>query len=521
MTCPVVLSAQSQHKPWLQHHNKETGIMKATIAAVVSVTLFAATPRAEVSVKNEVKVTTDAAKASAIDSAPRGDIEAFNDGKLYYNAIPSTPAAGTAVKVIDSKDDTDFLIKAYRLQTKGIASEIAEYLTTAVAKEQGKVEVSVNTRTGEEILLVTAPVFQYPYLESVITSLDSDGVKYRKDGTKIGTYKPKNRLASELDRLTTEALASKFAITYADDTVNTIYYLDAPSYFDATINTFAAFDVPPEQVRIEAQIVEIEQGDDFNFGLALEAWKEALPESVDMQLDFAQSKGRADLNMSPDSWARYAAQSVLIQGMRPKAAANFINYLVRTGHAKLLSSPTVVAQNGRQATISSLDNVSFKAYSTPDAPLNKQASTGISLAITPTIGAETISLHIDASVNSLVGWGSGNDPIINTRATTAHVVLTDGELFTLSGLRKDTLAKSDERVPVLGSIPLVGYAFRHEIDVKKSSEIIVLLTPHKVTSSNGAEQRERELLQSVSDEKEQPARSGAEQFVDRVIFNKK
>ena len=495
--------------------------LKTQYLAVGSLLAWSLMTNAEVLVRNEVKVQAEAAKATTIADAPKGGIQAFNEGKLYYNAIPSTPAAGTAVKVIDSKRDIDYLIKAYRLKTKGIAAEVAQYLRTVVNKADGKVEVSVNTKTTDEVLLVTAPEYQFPYVEAVIAALDHQGTKYYEDGTKLGAYKAKNRLASELGALAVQALASKDAIAYADDRVNTIYYADSPSYFDGTLETFKSFDVPPEQVRIEAQIVEIELDNDFNFGLALEAWKEALPENVDLQLDFAQSKGRADLNASPDSWARYAAQSVLIQGMRPKAAANFINYLVRTGHAKVLSSPTVVAQNGRQATISSLDTIAYKSYTSPDKPLSKQGSIGISLTITPVIGSDTLQLSINATVSSLVGWGSGNDPLINARATTADVVLKDGELFTLSGLRKDTLAKEDERVPVLGAIPLVGYFFRHEIDVKKSSEIIVLLTPHKVTPANSAEERERSLLQSVSSEAGQPAPSGAEQFVDRVILNKK
>jgi type II secretory pathway component GspD/PulD (secretin) len=297
--------------------------------------------------------------------------------------------------------------------------------------------------------------------------------------------------------------------------------MDSPSYYNATVKYIEEFDVPPEMVRIDANIVEVEMNDDFNFGLALEAWKEALPEAVDMQLDFAQSKDRADLNMEPGSWAQYAAQSISIQGMRPKAMANFINYLVRTGKAKVLSRPTVVAMNGQEATIASLDKVSYKAYSTPDTPLNKQSDVGVALTITPTIGSQTLSLAIDASVNSLVGWTSANDPIINTRSTTANVVLQDGELFSLSGLRKDVVTKQDERVPILGSTPLIGYLFRHEIDVKTTSEIVVLLTPHKVTPKTSVLDRERELLQSTNAEVTAPPPPPMDQFINRVILNKK
>ena len=98
-------------------------------------------------------------------------------------------------------------------------------------------------------------------------------------------------------------------------------------------------------------------------------------------------------------------------------------------------------------------------------------------------------------------------------------MLKDGEVFTLSGLRKDTIAKSDDGVPILRSIPLLGYAFRHEIDVKKTSEIVVILTPHKVTPENALAEKDKGMLKNVQDEV-QTEKSGIDKFVDRVILNK-
>ncbi|MCX7846843.1 MAG: hypothetical protein N2595_02255 [bacterium] len=462
---------------------------------------------------------TEPKTATSVPAA--GTAEVFKQGQLFYHAMPSTPAGGTAVKVIDSKDDTDFICKVYKLKSKGVAAEIASFLRVPVEKENGKVYVSCNTRTGDEYLVITAPLFQFPHLEAALEMLDDEGTKFYEDGTKIGVYTVKNRSATELGPLVQNALQSQYGLSFPDDTVNKVYYIDAPSYYDATVKFVQEFDVPPEMVRIEAEIVEVEMDDDFNFGMALEAWKEALPENVDMQLDFQQSRDRVDLNMNPGDWAQYAAQSIIIQGMRPKAMANMINYLVRKGKAKVLSRPTVVAMNGKEAVIASLDKINYKAYSTADEALNKQTDTGISLTITPTIGSETLSLAINAQVSSLVGWTSSGDPIINTRSTTANVVLKDGELFTLSGLRKDTITKTDERVPILGSIPLVGYLFRHEIDVKKTSEIVVLLTPRKVSPSRGVMEKERELLQQTQSDVTAPEPGAVEAFVDRVILNKK
>ncbi len=489
----------------------------ATPAAGAAAEAAAGAARNQLVLQNQIDVKTPVA-GNAIN-VPDGTRENFDKGKLFYNAVPQTPAIGTSLKIIDSKKDTDYLIKTYKLKTPGVSDEIAQYLRTVVTKEQGKVEVSVNPKTRQEYLLVTAPIYQFTSIEEAIANLDFEGTSYYEDGTKIGSYKAKNRLASDLNNLLVNALSSKGAITYADNTVNKIYYQDAPSYYDATMQYFKEFDVPPEQVRIEARIVEIELGDDFNFGMNLDAWKEALPDNIDMSFDFEKSKNSI-VDMQPDKWARLAAQSLNLQGIHPKAAANIINYMVRNGYGKVLSSPTVVALNGQQATIASLDNIPYNSYSSDDARVtNRQATTGISLSITPTIGEETLTLSINAYVNSLVGWGSDNAPVINTRTTTATVVLKDGELFTLSGLKKDTIAKTDEGVPILKSIPLVGYAFRHEIDVKKTSEIVVLLTPRKVTSANAVAESDKAKLKEVSDEVSTD-KNGIEKFVDRVILNK-
>ncbi len=504
---------------------KPFSICAIAIIGIVPLTTFGqnivetATPPPPARLQTQIQI--DPTRNVGAQAIPNGTADAYKSGKLYYHAVPSTPAAGSVVKIIDSKKDTDYAVKVYCLKTKGIVAELGPFIRTAVEKEGGKVEQTVDTETLDECLVVTAPDFQFAFLDEAIPHLDHPGLSYNEDGTVDGAFKLKHRLASEIAQIIQNVLQSKDAVTYADNVVNMIYYKDDPSVIEATMEYVNLLDVPPEQVRIEAQIVEIENDADFNFGLALEAWKEGLPENVDMQLDFQQGSNNSNMNLDPKSLAQYAAQSIIIQGMRPKAMANFINYLSKSGHAKVLSSPTVVALNGQSATIASLDNIPYKTYSSPDTPLSKQTSTGVSLTILPTIGTETMTLAINAAVNSLIGWTGTGEPIVNTRTTTANVVLKDGELFSLSGLRKDSVTKADERVPVLGYIPLVGYAFRHEIDVSRTSEIIVFLTPKKVVPEKGVTDREREFLNKHRGEIDAPPPSAARDLLDKLILNKK
>ena len=432
----------------------------------------------------------------------------------YYHAVPSAPGVGQAVRIVESHDDTDYIVKVFPLKNPDGAFEIVGILKAAIDAERGDIRASINDETEEATLIVTAPDFQMPYIENAIERLDKKGVSFDNDGTETLVYTFKNRQGKDLADMIEGTMLSGYGDIMVDEDLNQVIINDTPTSLACVQEQLPKFDTPTRQVRIECEIVELEDSDDFNFGLALEAWKEALPESVDMTIDW--NKERQGNNGSPDGWARTIAQNVQLSGMRPKAVANFINYLVRRGDAKVLSRPTLIVNNGKLATVESVDNVNYKGYnSDPENTMDKQAETGVIMTILPNLAANSMNLEVEASVHSLVGWTTGGLPIINHRNTSASVNARPNETITISGLRRDYVTKADERVPILGYIPFVGYLFRHEIDVKKSSEILILLTPCEVGKENA---REHHLVDDIKNGEEDE--NAINKFVDRVILNK-
>jgi len=484
---------------------------------ILAILIFLSVPLTLFGVEVQMNLLKDESPGSNT-KVPAGNEQAFKDGELFYNAMPSTPAVGSAIKVIETTDDTDFICKDYQLKTKDIGYEIKQIITKTLKMENGSVCCFLNTETGFQSLVVTAPIFQFPFIEAVINTYDRLGTAYAKSGSKRLVYITKYRKASELRDIIVDTLASPYGDVIIDDTINTIMIKDAPSVITRCEKYIPLWDVPPSMVRIEAEIIEIENGENFNFGLALEAWKEALPEEVNMDIDWDEDKTGG--GGGPSGWGRSIAQSVRINGMRPKAMANFINYLVKTGNAKVLSRPTIVALNNQEGRIISQDTVSYVSYTEPDEPLHKQTEIGLELKIKPTITLNSINLDIQAIINSLVGYSGSGEPMINKRATTANVLIEDGELFTLSGLKKDTITKSNSGVPILQNIPFLGYFFRHEIDVKSTKEIVVFLTPKKVTPRTSVMKKECELISNTRYEVAKPAGAPIKKFVDRVILNK-
>ena len=432
----------------------------------------------------------------------------------YYHAVPASPGVGQAVRIVESNDDTDYIVKVFPLKNADGAFEIVGILKAAIDAEKGDIRASINDETEEASLIVTAPDFQMPYIEAAIEKLDKKGVSFDNDGTETLVYTFKHRQGKDLAEVVEDTMLSGYGDIVIDEDLNQVIINDTPTSLATVQELIPKFDVPTRQVRIECEIVEVENSDDFNFGLALEAWKEALPESVDMTIDW--NKEHAGNNVSPDGWARTIARNIQLSGMRPKAVANFINYLVRRGDAKVLSRPVLVVNNGKEATVESVDNVNYKGYnSDPENTMDKQAETGVSVSITPNLAAESMNLEVAASVNSIVGWTTGGLPIINTRNTSASVNVRPNETITISGLRRDYVTRSDERVPVLGYIPLIGYLFRHEIDVQRNSEILILLTPCEVGRDD---QREHHMVDDLKVAGEEE--SAINKFVDKVILNK-
>lgn len=104
----------------------------------------------------------------------------------------------------------------------------------------------------------------------------------------------------------------------------------------------------------------------------------------------------------------------------------------------------------------------------------------ITLKITPWVSAsDEITVEIHPEFNNPVGqFSSGIPPTIQRRALNSTVSLRDGETIVLSGLIRAVDAVNKFQIPLLGSLPLIGYLFRSTNHHQIKSELFIYLTPH-------------------------------------------
>ncbi len=102
---------------------------------------------------------------------------------------------------------------------------------------------------------------------------------------------------------------------------------------------------------------------------------------------------------------------------------------------------------------------------------------GVSLDLFPSIALESMELEIDLSERSVTGISPNGTPIVSEFNVYSEVRLADGQPFVLSGLRRSVDAQSTAKVPILGSLPVVGYLFGGENNAKSEKTLVAVIVP--------------------------------------------
>ncbi|MEN6626459.1 MAG: hypothetical protein ABFD69_09555 [Candidatus Sumerlaeia bacterium] len=137
---------------------------------------------------------------------------------------------------------------------------------------------------------------------------------------------------------------------------------------------------------------------------------------------------------------------------------------------------TLLADNDWPRTVAVLDS---------DRRLHYQnaGTVGMDLTMTPYIGLESMELEMDLDIGELNGVAPNGLPIINTRTVSTTVRLLDGQPFVIAGIRQKSFDDSTAKMPWLGSVPGLGWAFGGEQDLRREHEVVITIEPHFITSS--------------------------------------
>jgi len=168
-----------------------------------------------------------------------------------------------------------------------------------------------------------------------------------------------------------------------------------------------------------------------------------------------------------------------------------INAVKKDGHVKILSNVPLLAQNNQEASVSVVNNIPMLkstiqggSGTARDVIQNiERVDVGIKLKLTPQINPDgNVKMRLNPSIEAIVDPGTAGayTPTIAKREVATTVTVPDGEVIVLSGLIREDRTRVERRIPLLGSIPLIGWLFRKTSDQSERTNLLIFVCPHLV-----------------------------------------
>ncbi len=309
-----------------------------------------------------------------------------------------------------------------------------------------------------------------------------------------------------------------------EDRTNSLILTDIPNSINKLVSLIEALDVPQPQVEIEARIVSatrdfardigiqfgfvdgnlqrVTVGGPNTFGTIGGTRPSATPVSTFAAGNLSSGRGASDDSASESAAISTGTSSSnkgnynvnlpatkAFGGVGISIGNIFDTFLLDAaitageskGLAKLISQPKVTAQNNSPAVIT--QGLRFPVQIVANNTITVQfQNAALTLTVTPQITYEgNIVLDLKVENNTPdFGRSVNNIPSIRTSESTTRVLVSDGGTTVIGGILIDDEATQEDKVPGLGSLPLVGNLFRRTSVSRSTQEVLFFVTPRVI-----------------------------------------
>ncbi len=279
----------------------------------------------------------------------------------------------------------------------------------------------------------------------------------------------------------------------ADEANNSVLIRATRKNYQKILSILQQIDSVPNQVLLEAVIVEVTLTDELRFGLR---W---FFQKGDSSATFTNDAAGAVKSVFPGF-------SYFLDSVSVKVA---LNALAEITTVNVISAPSLMVLDNKQAVLQVGEDVpiatqSATAVTTPGAPIVNSIAfrnTGVLLTVTPRVSdSGRVVLEIEQEVSDVIPTTSSklDSPTIQQRKIKTTVAVNDGDSLALGGLiqERDTLAR--DQVPLIGDIPVFGNLFKNKNDTIKRTELMIFIHPTVVRNENEARQATQEFREQLN-----------------------
>lgn len=287
-----------------------------------------------------------------------------------------------------------------------------------------------------------------------------------------------------------------------DARTNTLLVRDTAEKLTDVRKLVAILDIPVRQVLIESRIVIA--NDDFarDIGVRLGGNKVDSSNSTNTGIggglpgDVSWSSFNQFIINPGDSDPPVDALLTDLRVANPTGAVNFVigrlgkdllrlelSAMQAEGKGEVISSPRVITANQKEAVIRDGVEIPYLEASSSGATSVSFKEAVLQLRVTPQITPDD-RIIMDLKVNQdTVGDIFSGVPSIDTRAVETQILVDNGETAVLGGIYIQENRKEVDKIPLLGDLPGIGFAFRTTRNLNNKSELLIFVTP-KILKEN-------------------------------------
>jgi len=362
-------------------------------------------------------------------------------------------------------------------------------------------------------VIISANAFVTSNIEETLKTLDGDVKSNDSIDVVYLKYAKSADIAAILNSISggfiPDAEGFKTVITHHEKT-NSLIISSAESNLATIRNIISQLDIRRAQVLVEAIIVELSETAANSLGIETifnGTDKDSVPIGItrfggsgpDLLSIVGSAADDTDITLSTNASASLLNTQGLIAGFGDLTPGNdnfvgIINAIAQDSNSNILSTPSLMAMDNELATsiigqeIPITTGESLGTNNANPFRTTSRQEVGIKLEVTPQINeGSSVVLQIKIEVSGVAGVPmSGIDIITNKRAIETTALVDNNQIIVLGGLVDEDTQDSISKVPILGSVPILGKLFQSSSSTTVKKNLMVFLRPTIITNSESA-----------------------------------
>jgi general secretion pathway protein D len=292
----------------------------------------------------------------------------------------------------------------------------------------------------------------------------------------------------------------------ADPVNNALIIQASPQDYQAIERTIEQLDILPKQVLIDVQVYEVVLDHSLSLGLSAILQNRGTLANPQTTASFVAPAGGGPASLAATTFAFIG---------RTRELVAFLNASENRSRVRTVSAPSILASNNATAAVTVGTEVPVPTTSSASGAQQNGSTlfaqtiqfreTGVILSVTPQInegGKVTMLISQEVSQASQNTTSSlSSAPVIGKSAVRSTIVIQDGETIPLTGFIRESDSLTRNRVPLLGSLPVAGLLFGNSSKSNTRAELIILITPHVLATTDESAAAAEELKNKLKEVK--------------------